>query len=140
FFCFPSFSQQKEAVHHRRLTPIMGWSSWNNFRVHINEDLIKAQADALVSSGMQAVGYEYINIDDGYFGGRDENGNIIPHPERFPHGMKAVADYIHSKGLKAGIYSDAGFNTCASMWDADTIGVGMGLYHHEWQDINTLLN
>ncbi|HLR37309.1 MAG TPA: glycoside hydrolase family 27 protein [Chitinophagaceae bacterium] len=140
FFCFPSFSQQKEAVHHRRLTPIMGWSSWNNFRVHINEDLIKAQADALVSSGMQAVGYEYINIDDGYFGGRDKNGNIIPHPERFPHGMKAVADYIHSKGLKAGIYSDAGFNTCASMWDADTIGVGMGLYHHEWQDINTLLN
>jgi len=138
--CSPSFSQQKEAVHHRRLTPIMGWSSWNNFRVNINEDLIKAQADALVSSGMQAVGYEYINIDDGYFGGRDKNGNIIPHPERFPHGMKAVADYIHSKGLKAGIYSDAGFNTCASMWDADTIGVGMGLYHHEWQDINTLLN
>ncbi len=125
---------------HRKLTPMMGWSSWNNYRIHINEDLIKRQADALVTSGMKAAGYEYINIDDGYFGGRDANGNIIPHPKRFPHGMKTVADYIHSKGLKAGIYSDAGANTCASIWDQDTIGTGMGLYHHEWQDITLLLN
>ncbi len=135
-----TFAQQKSITHHRQLTPIMGWSSWNNFHVDINEDLIKAEADAMVSSGMQAAGYEYVNIDDGYFGGRDENGNILAHPERFPHGMKAVADYIHQKGLKAGIYSDAGINTCASSWDQDTIGSGMGLYHHEWQDIQRLLD
>ncbi|MFX5808843.1 alpha-galactosidase, partial [Acinetobacter baumannii] len=85
----------------------MGWSSWNNFRVGINEALIKKQADALVSSGMKQAGYSFINIDDGYFGGRDEKGNIKPHPVRFPGGMKKLADYIHAKGLKAGIYSDA---------------------------------
>lgn len=93
----------------------------------------------MVSSGMKAAGYHYINIDDGFFGGRDRDGNIIAHPKRFPHGMKAVADYIHAKGLKAGIYSDAGINTCASMWDQDTIGVGMGLYQHDEQDIRQLL-
>lgn len=130
-------AQNKDA---KRLTPIMGWSSWNNFRVNIDENLIKAQADAMVSTGMKKAGYEYINIDDGYFGGRDEKGNIIPHPKRFPNGMKEVADHIHKKGLKAGIYSDAGAITCAAIWDADTIGAGMGLYHHEKQDIALLLD
>ncbi len=139
FFCSAVFAQEKNTELQRPQTPIMGWSSWNNFRVNINEDLIKAQADAMVSSGMKAVGYEYINVDDGFWGGRDEEGNILPHPERFPHGMKAIADYIHSKGFKAGIYSDAGLSTCASMWDADTVGVQMGLYHHEWQDLQQML-
>lgn len=134
------FAQKSDTFTHRKLTPMMGWASWNNFRIEINENLIKREADAMVSSGMKDAGYKYINIDDGYFGGRDSDGNIISHPQRFPHGMKTVADYIHSKGLKAGIYSDAGINTCASMWDHDTIGVDMGLYHHEWQDINLLLN
>lgn len=141
-FVFSTYSlsaQSSTAGPDKPLTPIMGWSSWNNFRVDIDENLIKEQADAMVTSGMKEAGYEFINIDDGYFGGRDKAGDIIPHPKRFPHGMKAVADYIHAKGLKAGIYSDAGANTCASMWDHDTIGVGMGLYHHEWQDIHRLL-
>lgn len=119
--------------------PIMGWSSWNNYRIHINEDIIKAQADAMVTSGLQKAGYQFINIDDGYFGGRDEKGQILNHPERFPEGMKALAEYIHKKGLKAGIYSDAGINTCASYWDKDTIGSGMGLYGHDHQDIYRLL-
>nr|WP_255749805.1 glycoside hydrolase family 27 protein [Pontibacter liquoris] len=117
----------------------MGWSSWNNFHVNINEDIIKAQADHMVSSGMQAAGYTYINIDDGFFGGRDAAGNLLAHPVRFPGGMKALSDYIHAKGLLAGIYSDAGINTCASYWDKDTVGVGMGLRGHEAQDMRRLL-
>ena len=119
--------------------PIMGWASWNNYRININEDIIKAQADAMVTSGLKDAGYAYINIDDGFFGGRDENGNIMHHKQRFPNGMKSLADYIHAKGLKAGIYSDAGSNTCASYWDADTIGTGMGLYGHDEQDLNLFL-
>ena len=119
--------------------PIMGWASWNNYRVNINEDIIKSQADAMISSGLKEVGYAYINVDDGFFGGRDEYGNILPHKERFPNGMKSLAAYIHSKGLKAGIYSDAGSNTCASYWDADTIGTGMGLYGHDEQDLSLFL-
>ncbi|MDE5491535.1 glycoside hydrolase family 27 protein [Elizabethkingia meningoseptica] len=114
--------------------PVMGWSSWNNFRIHINEQLIREQADALVSSGLYAAGYRYINIDDGYFGGRDEKGNLITDSGKFPSGMKNLADYIHSKGLKAGIYSDAGKNTCGSIWDADKQGIGVGLYNHIEQD------
>lgn len=123
----------------RPQTPIMGWASWNNFHVAIDENIIKAEADAMVTSGMKDVGYSYINIDDGYFGGRDKTGKIIPHPERFPNGMKSLADYIHSKGLKAGIYSDAGINTCASRWDNDTIGSGMGLYGHDRSDLTQML-
>lgn len=133
----PEQSEYKE--HPRPQTPIMGWSSWNNYHVNISEKIIKAQADAMVESGMKEAGYSYVNIDDGYFGGRDANGRLKAHPERFPNGMKALADYIHNKGLKAGIYSDAGINTCASYWDNDTIGSGMGLYGHEWQDLNLML-
>ncbi|AQT68970.1 Alpha-galactosidase A precursor [Anaerohalosphaera lusitana] len=120
-------------------TPIMGWSSWNSYRININEELIKAQADSMVSSGMADAGYEYVNIDDGYFGGRDEDGKLFSHPEKFPNGMKAVADYIHSKGLKAGIYSDAGKDTCASKWDNDPKGYGVGLYGHTEQDLRLML-
>ncbi len=114
--------------------PIMGWSSWNNFRININEQMIKEQADALVSSGLYAAGYRYINIDDGYFGGRDEKGNLLTDNKKFPSGMKNLAAYIHSKGLKAGIYSDAGKNTCGSIWDNDKQGFGVGLYGHLNQD------
>ncbi|WP_163514274.1 glycoside hydrolase family 27 protein [Gelidibacter japonicus] len=121
-------------------TPIMGWSSWNNFRVNINEDVIKAQADFMVSSGMAQAGYTYINVDDGFFAGRDDHGNLLVHPVRFPNGMKVISDYIHSKGLKAGIYSDAGINTCASHWDNDTIGVGSGLMGHDRKDLKLMLD
>ncbi|PCE65974.1 glycoside hydrolase family 27 protein [Sediminicola luteus] len=120
-------------------TPIMGWASWNNYRVHINEDIIKSQADAMDSNGMKEAGYTYINTDDGFFGGRDSLGNLLAHQERFPSGMGALARYIHDKGLKAGIYSDAGINTCASYWDKDTIGSGMGLYGHDYKDLTKML-
>jgi len=121
-------------------TPIMGWSSWNEFRIHIDEDLIKEQADAMVSSGMKDAGYTFINIDDGFFGGRNNKGELLSHPTKFPKGMKVLADYIHSKGLKAGIYSDAGTNTCGSHWDKDPFGIGVGLYQHEEQDLHLMLN
>ncbi|MEX0845858.1 MAG: glycoside hydrolase family 27 protein [Balneolaceae bacterium] len=94
-------------------TPPMGWNSWNEFACDVDEDLIKATADAMVESGMKDAGYEYVNIDDCWHGERDENGFIQVDPEKFPSGMKALADYVHSKGLKLGIYSDAGWETCA---------------------------
>lgn len=115
-------------------TPLMGWSSWNTFGFQISDKIIMAQADAMVENGFKAAGYEYINIDDGYFGGRDEDGNLLIHPTRFPNGMRPVVDYIHSRGLKAGIYSDAGENTCASYFGGDTIGVGVGLWGHDSAD------
>lgn len=115
--------------------PTMGWSSWNTYGVNINEDLIKKQANAMVSKGLKSVGYQYINIDDGYFGGREAGtGQLKIHPTRFPNGLKGVVDHIHSKGLKAGIYSDAGRNTCGSMFNGDAIGKGVGMYEHDQQD------
>jgi alpha-galactosidase len=94
------------------LTPPVGWNSWNNFACDVDENLIRETADAMVSSGMKDAGYLYVNIDDCWHGERDSLGFIHPDPERFPSGMKALADYIHSKGLKFGIYSDAGWQTC----------------------------
>lgn len=99
--------------------PMMGWSSWNTFRVDINEELIKETADVMVSRGLKDAGYQYVNIDDGYFGGRAESGILYSHLSKFPNGMKPVADYIHSKGLKARLYSDAGSNTCGSIYEAE---------------------
>ena len=95
------------------LTPPMGWNSWNKFACDVDEKMIREIADAMVSSGMKAAGYQYIVIDDCWHGERDKLGFIQPDPERFPSGMKALADYIHSKGLKFGVYSDAGWKTCA---------------------------
>lgn len=93
-------------------TPPMGWNSWNKFGCKVSEELIKDMADALVQSGMSDAGYEYIVIDDCWQVGRDSFGNIIPDPEHFPSGMKVLADYIHDRGLKFGIYSCAGSLTC----------------------------
>lgn len=115
--------------------PTMGWSSWNTFGVNINENLILRQADAMVSTGLKDVGFNHINIDDGYFGGRDkQTGQLLIHSSRFPNGLKGVVNYIHSKGLKAGIYSDAGRNTCGSMFNGDATGKGVGMYEHDQQD------
>lgn len=116
--------------------PTMGWSSWNAYGFKINENIIKSQADAIVSTGLMDAGYIYLNIDDGFFGGRDSEGHLLIHPTRFPNGMRPIVDYIHAKGLKAGIYSDAGKNTCASYWGGDEIGVGVGLYGHDQEDID----
>lgn len=95
-------------------TPPMGWNSWNHFGCNIDENIIKEMADAMVSSGMKDAGYEYINIDDCWMDTlRDAQGRLQADPKRFPHGIKWLADYVHSKGLKLGIYSSAGTKTCA---------------------------
>ena len=115
--------------------PTMGWSSWNTYGVNINDGLIRRQADAMVSTGLKDVGYDHINIDDGFFGGRNtETGELLIHPTRFPNGLKPVADYIHQKGLKAGIYSDAGANTCGNMYNGDELSVNVGLYNYDQRD------
>ena len=94
-------------------TPPMGWASWNSFAAQINDNVIKQQADAMAASGLKDAGYQYVNIDEGWWQGtRDSAGNITVDPNDWPGGMQAIADYIHSKGLKAGIYTDAGKNGC----------------------------
>lgn len=96
-------------------TPPMGWNSWNTFGADINEQLIFDTADKMVETGLSALGYEYLVIDDCWaLKERDENGRLVADPQKFPHGMKAVADYVHSKGLKFGMYSCAGYLTCAA--------------------------
>lgn len=105
--------------------PPMGWNSWNKFGCHVNEKLIRQAADGMVSSGMKDAGYKYIVIDDCWQGARDKDGFIHPDAKKFPSGMKALADYVHSKGLKFGIYSDAGVKTCGGF---------PGSRGHEYQD------
>ncbi|MGH9528763.1 MAG: glycoside hydrolase family 27 protein [Terriglobales bacterium] len=107
-------------------TPPMGWNSWNNFKSRVDDAIVREIADAMVSSGMKNAGYQYINIDDTWEGGRDAKGNILTN-KKFPD-MKALADYVHSKGLKLGIYSSPGPNTCAGY---------EGSYGHEQQDART---
>jgi alpha-galactosidase len=109
-------------------TPPMGWNSWNKFGCNVSEKLVRGAADALVSSGMKAAGYTYVVIDDCWQTGRDARGRIIADPVRFPSGMKALASAVHAKGLKLGIYSDAGTMTCAKR---------PGSKDHEAQDAKT---
>lgn len=109
-------------------TPQMGWNSWNRFACNIDEKLIRETADAMVRIGLKDAGYQYINIDDCWHGQRDANGNIQPDPQRFPSGIKALADYVHARGLKLGIYSDVGNTTC---------GHRPGSRGHEYQDAKT---
>ncbi len=126
FLATTSFTQDNHSVSDGlALTPPVGWNSWNKFGCNVSEDMIKSMADAMVKSGMKDAGYVYVNIDDCWQVRRDENGNIVADPQRFPHGMKAVGDYIHSLGLKFGVYSDAGSKTCAGRPG------GLG---HEYQD------
>ena len=93
-------------------TPPMGWNSWNKFGCNVSEDLIRQIADAMIASGMKDAGYQYVVIDDCWQVDRDANGDIVADPKHFPSGMKALADYVHAKGLKFGLYSDAGTKTC----------------------------
>ncbi len=110
-------------------TPPMGWNSWNKFGCDIDEQLVREIADAMVDSGMRDAGYEYVNIDDCWQAPeRDEEGNILADPERFPSGMQALADYVHGLGLKLGLYSDRGTHTCAGY---------PGSYGYEVQDAET---
>lgn len=119
-------------------TPTMGWSSWNTYHVDISDKLIMHQADLIKELGLDKLGYTYVNIDDGWFGGREEDGTLKTHPVRFPNGLKCVCDYIHSLGLKSGIYSDAGENTCGFRYDNDPWGKGVGFWNHDDQDAEYL--
>ncbi len=125
-FVFSSgYSQKFEGL---ALTPPMGWNSWNKFGCDVNEQMIRGIADGMVASGMKDAGFQYIVIDDCWHGGRDSLGFVYPDSSRFPSGMKALADYVHSKGLKFGIYSCAGDKTC---------GGRTGSRGHEYQDALT---
>jgi len=118
-------SAQSTVSANLALTPPMGWNTWNKFACNVSESLIKQAADAMVKSGMKDAGYQYVVIDDCWQVSRDAHGDIVPDPQRFPSGIKAVADYVHSVGLKFGIYSDAGSKTC----EGRPGGLG-----HEYQD------
>ncbi|KAL1360155.1 hypothetical protein HN51_005513 [Arachis hypogaea] len=111
-------------------TPPMGWNSWNHFNCQINEKIIRETADALVSTGLSKLGYTFVNIDDCWAElHRDDKGNLVAKKSTFPSGIKALADYVHSKGLKLGIYSDAGYFTCSKKMP--------GSLGHEFQDAKT---
>jgi alpha-galactosidase len=109
----------------RAATPPMGWNSWNKFGCEVSESLVRGAADALVSTGMKDAGYRYIVVDDCWQVGRDDGGAIVVDAARFPSGMKALADYVHAKGLQFGLYSDAGRKTCQGR---------PGSFGHEVQD------
>lgn len=109
-------------------TPPMGWNSWNKFACKVNEQVIRDTADAIVANGMKEAGYQYVVIDDCWQGARDKDGFITADANRFPSGIRALADYVHAKGLKFGIYSDAGKLTC---------GGRPGSQGHEYQDAAT---
>jgi alpha-galactosidase len=106
------FSQKFEGL---ALTPPMGWNSWNTFQTNINEQLVKDVADIIVSSGMKDAGYTYVVLDDAWMAKERDSktGCLVADPKKFPHGMKVLADYVHSKGLKFGLYNCAGTKTCA---------------------------
>ncbi|MBS1525904.1 MAG: glycoside hydrolase family 27 protein [Bacteroidetes bacterium] len=123
FACLQSFAQNSANL---APTPPMGWNSWNVFQTNINEPLLKSMVDAYVSSGMKDAGYTYFVLDDGWMSmERDANGQLVADPKKFPNGMKEFADYVHSKGLKFGIYNCAGTKTCAGY---------PGTRGHEYED------
>ena len=93
-------------------TPPMGYSTWNAVRFNVNEELIRHVADSMASTSLRDLGYKYVNIDDGWQGTRDATGKLNADLTKFPSGMKALADYVHSKGLKIGIYTDIGIIGC----------------------------
>lgn len=121
-----AFQVQAQKFDSLALTPPMGWNSWNTFSINIDEKLIKDVADSFVKDGLKDAGYQYIVIDDGWMAKeRDAKGNLVADPVKFPNGMKAVVDYVHSKGLKFGIYNCAGSKTCGGF---------PGSRGHEYQD------
>ena len=119
---------QSVAAQRLAATPPMGFNTWNKFACNVSEDLVKGMADAMATSGMKDVGYRYVVIDDCWQVSRDGKGAIVADPGRFPNGMKALADYIHGKGLQFGIYTDLGTKTCAGR---------PGSYGHHSQDAKT---
>src|SRR5690349_11177389 len=125
WFAPSAFSQSSGSL---ALTPPMGWNSWNKFGCNVSDKLIREMTDAIVSTGMKDAGYQFVNIDDCWQVSRSADGTIVVDPDRFPNGMRPLADYVHSKGLKFGVYTDAGRMTCQKR---------PGSYEHEAQDIQT---
>ncbi len=123
--CVAGVSAHGQKYPNLAMTPPMGWNSWNKFQGRISEQVIREAAQAMATNGMKDAGYTYINLDDLWHGPRDAQGFITADAKKFPSGMKAVADYVHSLGLKIGIYSDAGAKTCGGM---------PGSRGHEYQD------
>ena len=121
------------------MPPYKGWSSWNAYSVNISEDCILDNAREIKSLGLDKLGYDFVNIDDGFFAGRDEFGNIIVDTDKFPNGMRFVCDEIRGLGLRPGIYSDAGKNTCSYYHNGCAEARGCGLEEHEEGDIKTYL-
>jgi len=114
----------------------MGWNSWNKFACNgLNETVVKAMADAFITSGMKDAGYQYVNLDDCWMDGRDSAGKIKVNTSKFPSGMASLADYVHSKGLKIGLYSTPNTKTCAGIYGGYTGGVGS--LGHETADAQT---
>jgi alpha-galactosidase len=113
--CISLFTLFVKAQSSVALTPPMGWNSWNLFEEEVSDKLIREIADALITSGMAQAGYQYIVLDDYWVGGRNARNELFPDPVRFPNGIKALADYVHAKGLKLGIYSDAASLTCGGV-------------------------
>jgi alpha-galactosidase len=124
----PHSPLQAQKFQKLALTPPMGWNSWNRFACNVDERMIRETADAMVSSGMKEAGYRYVIIDDCWHGERDSLGFIRADPRRFPSGMRALADYVHDRGLRFGLYSCAGSATC---------GGKPGSRGHEFQDART---
>jgi alpha-galactosidase len=118
-------------------TPPMGWNSWNTFGCNIDEDLIKGVADTFVSSGMQAAGYEYVNVDDCWMDGRDDSGALRWNASKFPSGIPALAEYVHAKGLKLGIYETPNTLTCVGLYGGIGHDVAVGSLGHETTDAQT---
>lgn len=118
-----------------RKTPIMGWASWNAYHADISESIIFSQADRIKEYGLDKLGYTYVNIDDGWQYGRGDDGHVTVHPTRFQNGMKYVADTLHSMGLNAGIYTDAGKLTCGYQAERQYENNDVGLYGHDKEDL-----
>lgn len=134
--CFSaSAEEEKPSTVESRKTPIMGWASWNAYRTDISEEIILSQGRKLVELGLADLGYTYLNVDDGWQNGRGSDGYVQINTEKFPHGMKYIADTAHSWGLSAGIYTDAGASTCGWESDKQTANDDVGLYGHDESDL-----
>jgi alpha-galactosidase len=118
-------------------TPPMGWNSWNTFQCNMTETLIKGVADTFATNGMQAAGYQYVNLDDCWMDGRDSSGNLQWNATKFPSGIPALASYIHGKGLKFGIYETPNTVTCVGIYGGIAPSVAVGSLGHEAQDART---
>jgi len=118
-------------------TPPMGWNSWNTFQCNMDETLIENVADIMQSSGMQAAGYEYVSLDDCWMAGRDDAGNLLWNTTKFPSGIPALAEYVHGKGLKFGIYQSANTTTCVGLYGGINRAVAVGSLGREAQDAQT---